>query len=182
MGELAQHPIQHRVEAASCSLLLGETRNAELAPSSMLDDRHDLNGEGNGLDVEGYGNKPLMLALSHIKLDRSVGNIGQLTVSGANASKHKIPLFVNLDVLDAKFLPGQEQFDNLRLALPLGYAEANVTHRRFNAEQSSQPVLLDFNLATTRVGVGPDINVRHVVSRCALQTLPFLLRHLVITL
>ena len=62
------HRLDHFVEAARSSSLLCDADDAQVVPLAMLDDRHDLCGEGHFLDVEIYCARVLVESI--IKTER----------------------------------------------------------------------------------------------------------------
>ena len=93
----------------------------------------------------------------------SVGYLGHspgeeirgLTVLCTDPGKDDVAPLVDLDVLDAVPAPLTKQDCHLLSGAPLGNVEAHMSHRRLDAEETGQPVLLDLDLAYPTVAVRP---------------------------
>lgn len=82
-----------------------------------------------------------------------------LTVLRGQTGKNNVTLLVNFNVLDAVFAPLAKQDCDFLPSMPLGDVETEIAPGGFDAEETSQPVLLDLNLPDPAVSVGPDIGI-----------------------
>lgn len=68
------------------------------------------------------------------------------TILLAHTTKHDVAILVHLNVADTKPTPFFEQNGNLLARSPPGYREAKVLGGRFDAKQTSKPILLWFDV------------------------------------
>ena len=137
--------IHDPVEAAGCALLLDESGNAELVPFAVLNDCHQLDSKRHLLEIE--------ICRKSVMSNVNRREHGELTVLRSHASENDVALLVNLNISDTVFAPLAKQDGNLLSGAALEDVEAEMAHRRFDAEETSQPVLLHLNLSSTKVAV-----------------------------
>lgn len=78
-----------------------------------------------------------------------------LTVLCRNSAKDDVPLFVNLNILNAISLPVLEEDSNFSTGLSLWHGEAYESRRWFNVEEFCQPVALRCDLSNSAISDFP---------------------------